>query len=124
MPILSVKDVEKSTEFFTEGLGFIKAGQWDNDDGSVNFSIVVMDTITLGLMRDQNASGTGDNWAAYLYIEDIDAFQDQISNNGIIPTGEIIDQPYGCRELEIMDIDDNRICFGQDLSPTEAGPGL
>lgn len=124
MPILSVKDVEKSADFYTKGLGFDLAGTWQNEDGSANFAIVHMDNITLGLARDVDAKGTGDNWAAYLYLADVDAFADQVNGNGISAKSEITEKPYGCRDFEVADIDGNILCFGQDLSPSDKGPGL
>ncbi|GLQ35515.1 hypothetical protein GCM10007939_17980 [Amylibacter marinus] len=123
MPILSVRDVLKSVEFF-ECLGFSSAGHWNNDDGTVNFSIIVLDDITLGLMRDVDARGTGENWAAYLYVADIDALADHAQANNVVLAREIVDQFYGCRDFEIIDPDGNRLCIGQDQTPGERGPGL
>lgn len=123
MPILSVKDVLASADFY-RGLGFTKAGHWLNDDGSANFAIVVMDTITLGLMRDTDARGSGENWVSYCYVSDIEALSDLAQSNGIAFARGMVDQPYGCRDFEIIDLDQNRLCFGQDMSPTETGPGL
>jgi len=123
MPILSVKDVLASVDFF-ETLGFASAGHWNNDDGSVNFAIVVMDGITIGLMRDVNARGTGENWAAYFYVADIDALADHVQANSVPLAREMVDQFYGCRDFEIIDPDGNRMCFGQDLTPGPQGAGL
>ncbi|PIB26581.1 hypothetical protein BFP76_11845 [Amylibacter kogurei] len=123
MPILSVKDVLKSADFFA-AMGFEIAGHWNNDDGSVNFAIVHLDTVTVGLMRDLDARGSGENWVSYFYLNDINAFADHIQGNGIELAREIVDQVYGCRDLEVIDLDGNRMCFGQDLTPGSAGPGL
>lgn len=124
MPILSVKDVEKSTDFFTQGLGFHLAGQWADEDESVSFSIVVMDHLTIGLSRDKDAVGSSKNWAAYFYVADIDAFAAQILGNGVLLHRDLINQVYGCRDLEIADLDGHILCFGQDMAPGEKGPGL
>lgn len=124
MPILQVKDVLAAAEFYRDVCGFAIAGSWNNDDGSVNFAIIVMDHITIGLMRDVDAGGTGENWAAYLYINDVQAFADHVEGNGHQLARELVDQFYGCRDCEIIDPDGNRLCFGQDLTPGEAGPGL
>ncbi|MBL4750669.1 MAG: VOC family protein [Amylibacter sp.] len=123
MPILSVEDVEKSVGFFTGGLGFSFAGSWQDDNGVPNFAIVVLDHITVGLQRVKQVKNL-DTWAAYFYVEDIDAYAAQVTGSGVSLTSEIADKPHGCRELEITDPDGNVLCFGQDLSPSEDGPGL
>lgn len=124
MPILSVKDVSKSIGFFVQGLGFTQAGQWKGDDGLANFAIVMLDGITIGLSYDIEAKGSGENWAAYFYVSDIEAFAAHIQSNGVILHREVTEQFYGCRDLEIVDVDQNKLCFGQDLSPDDNGPGL
>ncbi len=123
MPVLSVKDVEKSANFFTEGLGFFLAGCWKDDDGTASFAIVFMDKITVGLTRGEG-SKTGGPWAAYFYVADIDAYAAQIAGNGVKLQRDVMDRFYGCRDLDIEDLDGNLLCFGQDLSPGDDGPGL
>ena len=123
MPVLAVTDVDKTAEFFVSGLGFSLAGKWTEDDGVPTFAIVRMDDITVGMQVVEKAVPTGP-WATYLYIEDVDAFADQIQGNGVALEREPMDRFYGCRDLEVKDPDGNLLCFGQDLSPCEAGPGL
>jgi len=123
MPILSVEDVEKSAEFFTGGLGFSFAGSWQDDDGAPDFAIVVLDHITVGLKRTKQVKKS-DAWAAYFYVEDIEAYAAQVTGAGVKLANEVADKPYGCRELEVTDPDGNVLCFGQDLSPGKNGPGL
>jgi predicted enzyme related to lactoylglutathione lyase len=123
MPVLSVSDVEKSSAFFTEGLGFSLAGRWQDDDGSTHFAIVVLDKITVGLSRSE-VNKSGGPWAAYFYVADIDTYATQIAGNGVKLHREVMDRFYGCRDLDVEDLDGNLLCFGQDLSPGEDGPGL
>jgi catechol 2,3-dioxygenase-like lactoylglutathione lyase family enzyme len=123
MPILSVEDIEKSAEFFTVGLGFVLAGRWKDDEGKSTFAIVVMDNITVGLQCGAPKKECGP-WAAYFYVQDIDAFAAHIESNGIRLKRQVTDQLYGCRDLEVEDYDRNVLCFGQDMAPSEAGPGL
>jgi predicted enzyme related to lactoylglutathione lyase len=123
MPILSVKDVEKSAGFFTGGLGFSFAGSWQDDDGVPDFAIVVLDHITVGLQRARQVKAS-DAWAAYFYVEDIEAYAAQVTGSGVGLTSEVADRPYGTREMQVTDPDGNVLCFGQDLSPGKNGPGL
>ncbi|MEM9715453.1 MAG: glyoxalase superfamily protein [Pseudomonadota bacterium] len=122
MPVLQVTDIDQSVAFFKDKLGFSTASIWDHEGQKV-FAIVGMDMITLAL-QVHGPVGTGDVWACYCYVDDIDAYADDVRRRG----GDIVwgpeDAPYGCREIEVIDPDGNRICFGQDLSPGDLGPGL
>ena len=123
MPILPASDMAASVSFFTAKLGFELAGQWMNDDGSPSFSIVQLGGVTIGLAASERA-GTGDDWAAYFYLEDIDAFTDQVLGRGVKVLRGPEDSFYHCREIEIADPHGNRMCFAQDLKPGSDGPGL
>ena len=68
--------------------------------------------------------GSGDDWAAYVYVEDIDAFTDQILGRGVKVLRGPEDSFYHCREVEVADLHGNRLCFAQDLKPGVDGPGL
>jgi predicted enzyme related to lactoylglutathione lyase len=123
MPILPARDVQTSVDYFVDGLGFSLAGFWKNDDGSDNFAIVLLDGITVGLMKSDRGD-TGDEWAAYFYLEDVDVFADEIASRGVKILRGPEDSFYKCREVELVDPSGNRVCFATDLAPTDDGPGL
>jgi len=123
MPVLAVTDVDKTAEFFVSGLGFTLAGKWTEDDGVHTFAIVRLDDITVGMQVVETVPPVGP-WSAYFYVEDIDAFAEQIQSNGVVLERDVMDRFYGSRDLDVKDPDGNLLCFGQDVSPSEAGPGL
>lgn len=123
MPILPASDLAAATAFYTGKLGFDLAGQWTNDDGTPNFAIVQMGDVTIGLSASER-DGSGDDWAAYVYVEDIDAFTDQILGRGVKVLRGPEDSFYHCREVEVADPHGNRLCIAQDLKPGADGPGL
>ena len=123
MPILPARDVQASVDYFVDGLGFSLAGITKNDDGSDNFAIVVLDKITVGLIKSTRGD-TGDEWAAYLYLDDIEAFNDDITGRGVKVMRGPEDSFYKCREIELVDPSGNRFVMATDLSPTDDGPGL
>ena len=84
---------------------------------------MALDMITVGLLR-ADKGGSGDDWAAYFYLEDIDAFADQVLAKGINVLRGPEDSFYGCREIEVVEPSGNRLCFAQDLRPGVDGPGL
>jgi catechol 2,3-dioxygenase-like lactoylglutathione lyase family enzyme len=123
MPILQSTNVDDSVDFYTVGLGFSLAGKWKNDDGGTDFAIVQLDQITLGLQH-ADAVQASENWAAYLYVADIAAFRDQIQANAVRLNRDLEQKFYGCHDLDVRDPDGNILCFGQDMSPGQNGPGL
>jgi catechol 2,3-dioxygenase-like lactoylglutathione lyase family enzyme len=122
MPILPAQDVAKSAAFFTAKLGFDLVGQWD-EGNAPSFAIVQLGNITVGLKKSERA-GSGDDWAGYFYLEDIDAFTDQILGRGVPVLRGPEESFYKCREVEVKDPSGNRLCFAQDLKPGSDGPGL
>ena len=123
MPILPASDLEAAVGFYSVKLGFDLAGQWNNEDGAPNFAIVQLGDVTLGLSA-ADREGSGDDWSAYVYVEDIGAFTDQILGRGVKILRGPEDSFYHCREVEVTDPHGNRLCFAQDLKPGADGPGL
>ena len=123
MPIFPANDVQASIDYFVDGLGFTLAGIWKNEDGTDNFAIVCLDKITLGLTKSERGN-TGEQWAAYFYLEDIEAFSDEVASRGVKILRGPEDSFYKCREIEMVDPSGNRFCMATDLAPTDDGPGL
>ncbi len=120
MPILQVRDVRASADFYAQ-LGFVCHGFWGDPPA---FAIVQRGEVTLGVFLP--ASGTivpNDQWAAYIYVDDVDALHAELTAEGVQPTA-VEDQPYGCRDFDVTDSDGHRIAFGQDVTSNANGPGL
>ncbi|WP_069298458.1 glyoxalase superfamily protein [Neptunicoccus sediminis] len=123
MPVLPAGDLAAGVAFYTGKLGFDLAGQWKNDDGTPNFAIVQLGGITLGLAQSDRPASEQD-WAAYFYLEDIDAFTDQVLGRGVKLSRGPEESFYHCKEVDLSDPHGNRLCFAQDLKPGADGPGL
>jgi len=123
MPVIEVADVERSAAFYRDKLGF-EPGSFYGDPPA--FCIVTLDTVTLALDRSREPDRNPHNqyWAAYVYVEDVDGLRDEYAEREVEIVRGPEDMPHGCRELDVRDPDGHIICFGQDLYPTEAGPGL
>jgi catechol 2,3-dioxygenase-like lactoylglutathione lyase family enzyme len=121
--VLQVPDVVKSAEFYRDKLGFEIAGFWGEPPC---FSIVGRDTVTVFLDRSEAgiAVPLNQNWAVYIYVEDVDALCAELQAKGVEVARGPDDAIYGCREIDLRDPDGHLFCFGQDLHPSPAGPGL
>ena len=123
MPVLEVADVVKSAAFYTDMLG-LSAGPFWGDPPC--FCIVGRDTVTIALDQSRDAGRAPQNqyWAAYVYVDDVDALAEELRAKGVEILRGPEDQEYGCREIDVKDPDGHIIGFGQDLQPSAEGPGL
>ena len=123
MAVLEVADVERSAAFYNDKLGF-SPGPFFGEPPA--FCIVGRDTVTIALDRSRDVGRAPQNhcWAAYVYVDEVDALAEELRGKGVEIIRGPVDQPYGCREIDVQDPDGHIIGFGQDLQPPAAGPGL
>ena len=121
--ILEVRDVVKSSAFYIEKLGFGGGNLWGEPPC---FSIVGRGTVTVMLdqRRNDEALAINQYWAAYIYVDDVEGLLQEFRSRGVEAIRGPEDQPYGCRDFDIKDLDGHILAFGQDLQPGPDGPGL
>ena len=122
-PILQVRDVLRSRDFYTEKLGFSSHGVWGEPPC---FCIVGRGTVTIMLdaSRDTGPLPVNQYWAAYVYVDDVETLHREYTAAGVEIPRQPEDMPYGCRDFDVRDSDGHLIAFGQDLNPLPEGPGL
>lgn len=108
--VLAVPDVEASARHYVEVLGFepldIPAPGWRFvQRGPVRFD--------LGECIDATpARELGDHsWVARIFVEDIDAYHDEIAPRGALVTSRPTTKPWGLREMGVTTIDGHRLVF-------------
>ncbi|MEO1494726.1 MAG: VOC family protein [Pseudomonadota bacterium] len=120
MPILQVRDVRASAAFY-EKIGFQCHGFWGDPPG---FAIVQRGDVTLGLFLPESGNvSPNDWWAAYIYVDDVNALHAELAALDLDDISEPRDQEWGCRDFDVVDPDGHRLAFGQDMTPNEHGPG-
>ncbi len=114
-PILAVKDIEASIEFYTQKLGF--KHEWSmppGANGKTDFACVGFDgsEILLGTLEGYVAAGdeAKRGIGIQLYIElssgiDIDSLYNQAKTSGVAITREIADRDWGERAFTFKDPD-------------------
>lgn len=111
--VLAVRDLRISTDFFMNALGFIR----DFGDGSDGWSFLSRDSyrVMLGECADERpASEIGDHsYVAYLVVDDVDGFHDELVQRGVTPKDDPADKPWGMREFALRTPDGHGITFGQ-----------
>ena len=111
--VLEVKDVVASRAFYREKLGFL-AGSFAGDPPV--FCIVRRDDISIFLdqSRKPRAAPLNQYWAAYIYVDDVDGLAAELTAKDVAIVRGPVDQPYGCREIDVRDPDGHIIGFGQN----------
>jgi catechol 2,3-dioxygenase-like lactoylglutathione lyase family enzyme len=119
MPVIDVRDVA-AAEAFWRRAGFASHGIWGDPPA---FAIVQRGDATLALSRAVGEPPRNGWWAAYVYVDDVEALHAELAAEGLAPGKIRSPEHYGCRDFDLVDPDGNRVAFGQALHPVP-GPGL
>jgi uncharacterized glyoxalase superfamily protein PhnB len=105
MPELPFDDVSAGVAYYRDVLGF-----------TVNYAqhnIGVMDrdrVRVLLIARTARHTGIG---SCYVYVDDADALHAELRAKGANVQGDPVSQPWGLREFYVLDLEGNRLGFGQ-----------
>src|SRR5262245_41531376 len=107
--VLAVRDLDASTRFYVDVLGFKR----DFGDGSDGWSFLSRDSfkVMLGECRNERpASELGDHsYVAYLIVDGVDQLFEELSTRGAEMVSEPVTEPWGLREFGIRTPDGHRI---------------
>ncbi len=111
--VLAVADADASAHFYTTVLGFAE------DFSGDGWRFVKRDTCMIMLGECPEAippSDLGDHsYFAYLVVDDVDAYWNEVRDLGVEVMAELTDKPWGMREFGIRTPDGHRLMIGQDL---------
>lgn len=118
-PVLLVRDVKASADYFRDCCGFKYERFWGDPPG---FCMVWRDNLCIMLKQTAQHDKIIANWTVedclwdvYFWVDDAQTLHDEF-----VAAGARIDygpctQDYGCYEFGIQDLDNHDIAFGQDL---------
>jgi predicted enzyme related to lactoylglutathione lyase len=120
-PYFLVGDVVSSAHFYRDTLGFVFDRFWGDPPsfcmvkrGGIVIMLAEVEDKTL--VRPNNlVARDGGTWDAYVWIDNADALHAELQARGAQIAREICDQPYGCRDFDVVDCNGYRLCFGQDI---------
>lgn len=114
--VLAVTDLEVSTRFYMDVLGF----QRDFGDGSDGWSFLSRDRfrVMLGHCPDiVPASEAADHsWYAYVTVEGVDELHAEVAGRGAEILSPPATKPWGLREFTLRTPDGHRLAFGEPVS--------
>jgi len=118
-PILLVRDVVASANYYRDKVGFSYQRFWGEP---ACFCILWRDDYHLMLSQVEGPNAIVPHykvvenlWNVYFWVDDADAMYHELKGRGATIDYELCNQPYGCREFGIQDLDGYDIAFGQDL---------
>ncbi|NND01016.1 MAG: bleomycin resistance protein [Gammaproteobacteria bacterium] len=123
-PILLVKDIVLSANYYRDKVGFDYDGFWGEPPC---FCILHRDGTHLMLREVDDEryivphyKAVENMWNVYFWVNNVEKLYDEIKSKGATIDYEICDQPYGCREFGIQDRDGYDIAFGQDIDASDS----
>ena len=117
-PVLLVKDVAGSAEYWATKVGF----EFSLYNEPPTFAILWKDDIKIMLAQVGQDVKILPNWRVvnctndvYIWIDDVKSLYEKLTQNGTNIDYTLYDTPWGTREFGIQDLDDHDITFGQVL---------
>lgn len=116
-PVFLVRDVVAAANHYRDTMGFHYERFWGDPPG---FVILHRDGMYLMLKQAEDPAHvvplwtvSDKLWNAYFWVDDADALHAEFLKNGANIDYGPCDQPYGCREFGIQDLDGHDVGFGQ-----------
>lgn len=115
VPILNVRNVPASIEYYVDKLGFDRKWDWGSPP---TFACVGRDQVEIFLCEgEQGSPGT---WMS-IFVQDIDALYEDYRRRGAIIREPPTDYPWGVREMNVEDLDGHRLRLGGDGGGPQRG---
>ena len=107
MPELPSNDVAAAIAHYRDVLGF-RVNYEQSDIGVMDRDAVRV----LLIARTERHTGIG---SAYIYVRNADELHAEMRASGARVLDEPVSHPWGLRDFHVVDLDENRLTFGQPL---------
>ncbi|MCG7865394.1 MAG: VOC family protein [Candidatus Thiodiazotropha taylori] len=124
IPMLNVKDITTSLEFYEKALGFsvvsdpeaVEEWKWATIR-SGNTELMLSESNCKIKLEKNIDPQLNTNWPVifYFYPDNVNELYDHVKNSGFSPT-KLITTIYGMKEFSIQDPDGHVLSFGEDAS--------
>jgi uncharacterized glyoxalase superfamily protein PhnB len=106
IPILNVRNVPASIDYYVNKLGFQKKWDWGSPP---TFACVTRGKVDIFFC--QGAQGQSGTWMS-LFIDDPDALHEEYKQSGAIVRMPPTNMPWNVREMNVEDLDGHRLRMG------------
>lgn len=112
-PVLSVRSVAASIDYYVNKLGFEKKWDWPCESEHKTFACVARDKIEIFFC--EGAQGQPGTWLC-VFVDDVDALYEQYRHSGAIIRQKPANFPWGLREMNVEDLDGHRLRLGSEAT--------
>jgi uncharacterized glyoxalase superfamily protein PhnB len=114
IPILNVKSIQASMEYYVEKLGFEKKWDWGDPP---NFGCVGRGKVQIFLC--EGGQGQPGTWMS-IFMDDVDALYEEYKKSGATILNPPTNYPWHTREMLVEDLDGHRFRMGgEPTGPAE-----
>ena len=110
IPILNVKDIRASMDYYVQKLGFEKKWDWGDPP---DFGCVGRGKIEIFLC--QGGQGQPGTWMS-IFIDDVDALYEEYKKSGATIVNPPTNYPWQMREMLVEDLDGHRFRLGGEAT--------
>ncbi len=121
--VLLVRDVHASADYFVQKCGFKDPTFYGEPE---SFCMLHRDAAELMLREAPKDYIITPHWKVidclwniYFWVDDVESLYEEMKAAGAKIDYELCDQPWGCREFGIQDLDEHDIGFGQIMQEGE-----
>lgn len=119
VPLLFVRDIERSTVFYRDSLGFEVASKWE-PDGKLAWCRLQRDGSAVMLQQataeDEPAEGRGRGIGFFFICDDAEAMHAELSDRGLHAAPPHV-AFYGMKQVFLKDPDGYELCFESPAEP-------
>lgn len=129
MPILFVDSVDEEREFYTEKLGFGHTMGIVGKDGEFDLCTVTLGNARIMLIRPEekvegSAPASSRSISIYLEVPDVNAYHQQVKDNGVQVNDPLTEQWWGDRTFMVTDPYGYTLMFYQTVGELKPPPGM
>jgi uncharacterized glyoxalase superfamily protein PhnB len=119
-PLLAVRDMKKTLDFYTKSLGFELKMCFPNPDNPQYADIIKDGMVLMFIVAKEHGIDTKEKFGTgiYLYMQidgDIDKYYNELKQKGVKIAIDIKDEPFGVRDFTVEDPDGYKLTFNQAL---------
>lgn len=105
VPVLASMNLDESVAFYTERLGFIRAGQYDD------YAMVMRDGAEIHFWLCSNPT-VAENTSCYVRVASTQKLYEEFVQKGLAVDAPAV-RPWGMKELYVIDPHGNLLKFGE-----------
>jgi catechol 2,3-dioxygenase-like lactoylglutathione lyase family enzyme len=118
IPILNVRDLALSLDYYVNKLGFTKKWAWGTPP---TFGCIMRGKVEIFLCEE--GQGQAGMWMS-IFVDDVDAVHEEYKKSGAIVRLTPTNMPWGTREMNVEDPDGHRFRMGSHSTGPADEDGL